>query len=136
MAQAPAPAFPEIDLDASGPVATYHKVVLTVTTKQNGQPWASQVTTYEHASNAVVAVITGQIAGVGGMLGPKGTAPKNDNFDLSVSLLVDSQQVLNPVPEWNGKSREFVLAAERALLEMWMGMNEGSVKASKAHGKI
>jgi hypothetical protein len=132
----PGPSFPEVDLDASAPTTTYHKVVLTVTSKQNGQPWASQVTTYEHASNAIVSIITGQIANLGAKLGPKGTKPRNDNFDLNIKLEVDGQVVTNPPADWNGVSREFVLGAERGLLEMWMGMNEDSAKTNKAHGKI
>lgn len=129
-------AFPEIDLDASGPATTFHKLVFTVAAKQDGNPWASQVTTYEHTTNAHVAIITGAVVGLAAKLGPKGTKPKNQNFDLAVKLEVDGQLVSNPLPEWNGVSREFILAAERGLNEMWLGMNEESVKVNKAHGKI
>lgn len=129
-------AFPEIDLDASAPATTYHKVVLTTSARQDGQPWASQVTTYEHATNAVVAIITGQIVGLAAKFGPKGTKPKNQQFDVEMKLEVDGQLVTNPPATWNGVSREAVLAAERGLLEMWLQMNEDNVKAGKAHGKI
>jgi hypothetical protein len=129
-------AFPEIDLDASGPVTQYSKLVLTISSRQDGQPWASQVTTYEHATNAVVTIITGRIAEIGAMLGPKGTKPKNQQFDVEIKLEAGGQLVTNPPAAWNGVGREFMYAAERALLEMWMSMNEGSVKSAKAHGKI
>lgn len=130
------PMFPEIELDAGVPVTTYHKVVFTLTSKQNGQPWAKQTNEYEHMSNGNVAFLTGAVVSLGGKLGPKGNAPKNDNFDLTVSLMVDGQEVLKPVPEWNGKSREWILVAEHGLAKMWMDMNEDSVKVNKAHGKI
>lgn len=134
---AAATTFPEIDLDAGAPATSYHKVVLTVSSRQDGAPWASQVTTYEHASNAVVAIITGQLATLGSKLGPKGQKPKNQNFDLEISLTVDGQNVLNPSPAaWNGIGREGLLFAERNLLEMWQAMNKDSVEAGKAHGKI
>ena len=135
MAAAPG-VFPEIDLDASGSTTTYHKVVLTVSTRQDGQPWADQVTTYHHATKAIVALITGNIAGLGSMFGPKGNRPKNQQFDLAIKLEVDGQLVTNPPAEWNGVGREFILAAEKGLLEMWMGMNQGSFKTNKAHEKI
>lgn len=128
--------FPEVDLDASGPVTAFHKVVLTVTAKQDGNPWASQVTTYEHASNSVVAIITGNVANLASKFGPKGTKPKNQNFDLAISLTVDGQNVTNPPAEWNGIGREALLLAERGMLEMWMQMNADSAVANKAHGKI
>ena len=139
MAQAPAaaaPAFPEIDLDASAPAPSYHKVVIVFAARQDGGPWAKQTNEYEHASNAAVSIITGELAAYGGRLGPKGNRPKNANFDLSITMTVDGQSIINPPAEWNGVSREAILAAERGMLEMFLRMNEDSLKANKAHGKI
>ena len=140
MSQAPAPAaapaFPEIDLDSSGVPTTFHKAVLTIATRQDGSPWVDQVTTYHHTTNAVVSILTGNIAALGSKMGPKGTRPKNQQFDVAIKLEVDGALVTNPPAEWNGVSREFILGAERELLQMWMHMNEDSMKAAKAHGKI
>ena len=129
--------MPEIKLDeayAAAPGAAFHKVLLKFTVKQDGQPFMDLPVTYFHCTDAVQAYLVGMVAGMTAALGPKGKKAKDGNF--SVEATIDSDDARVASGSWDGLSREGAYAFERYVLEAWLHMNQGSVVAAKAHGKI
>jgi hypothetical protein len=116
-----------------GPTAR-HKVTLIFNVVQNGQPFMNQSTDYFNCTDAHVAAITGMTADMAGALGTQGQKPKNQQFDITLTQKVDDAVVATGT--WQGLSREYAIAFERHVLQIWLHGNDQTTITNKALGKI